>query len=80
MYGLIGSECRLFFICKMGKRNRERKERIKAGKELPRSATDSPRRPKYFRYFRCRTCGHFVIETGLEKHKEECKTRGFVLV
>jgi len=61
----------------MGRRNRERKERIKAGKEMPRSATDSS--PQLVLY-RCKTCGHLISETGLEKHKEECKTRGFVLV
>lgn len=66
----------LFYI-KMGKRDRERIERIKAGTELPLSATRLSSRPVFYQ---CRTCGHFVIESGLEKHREECKTLGFVMV
>ena len=64
----------------MGRRNRERLKRIKDGTELPRSATDPARRPGYLRFFRCRKCRHTVIESGLEQHKQQCKTTGFDFV
>ena len=54
----------------MGRRNRERVERIRSGAEIPISAREQSTAQRPWR--RCGKCGHYVAETLARQHIKDC--------